>query len=297
MIVLPQLFMLFAIACVGVLLRKKGVMGDPVVKGISDLVTFGTNPALLIMVTQHEYTGATLAGFLHVMWMAAAIMALVMILVYAACRRESERVRPILAMLSALPNAGFMGLPIIEAVYGDLGALYLAAVIVAFNLVVWTVGIALLDCGSLSWRKFINPGFMASLIGMGLFLLRVDLPDLLSAPIDALGSMNTPLAMLILGARMTGFVPRALWDWKNALVSAVKLVLMPLAALALAQALNLNAVAAGTLVLSSAMPSAIMGQMLAELYDRDALFAAQEVSFTSILCVVTIPLVVTLLGF
>ncbi len=55
--------------------------------------------------------------------------------------------------------------------------------------------------------------------------------------------------------------------------------------------------AAGTLVLSSAMPSAIMGQMLAELYDRDALFAAQEVSFTSILCVVTIPLVVTLLGF
>lgn len=205
--------------------------------------------------------------------------------------------RPILAMLSALPNAGFMGLPIIEAVYGDLGALYLAAVIVAFNLVVWTVGIALLDRGSLSWRKFINPGFMASLIGMGLFLLRVDLPDLLSAPIDALGSMNTPLAMLILGARMTGFVPRALWDWKNALVSAVKLVLMPLAALALAQALNLNAVAAGTLVLSSAMPSAIMGQMLAELYDRDALFAAQEVSFTSILCVVTIPLVVTLLGF
>ncbi len=297
MIVLPQLFMLFAIAFVGALLRKKGVMGDPVVKGISDLVTFGTNPALLIMVTQHEYTAASLAGFLHVLWMATVTMALTMILVYAACRRESDRVRPILSMLTALPNAGFMGLPIIQTVYGDLGALYLAAVIVAFNLVVWTVGIAQLDRGSLSWRKLVNPGFVAALIGTVLFLLRVDLPDLLDAPVNALGSMNTPLAMLILGARMTGFVPKALWDWKNALVSGVKLLIMPLAALALTRALGLDAVAAGTLVLSSAMPSAIMCQMLAEMYGRDALFAAQEVSFTSILCIFTIPLVVTLLGF
>ncbi len=297
MIVLPQLFMLFAIAFVGALLRKKGVMGDPVVKGISDLVTFGTNPALLIMVTQHEYTAASLAGFLHVLWMATVTMALTMILVYAACRRESDRVRPILSMLTALPNAGFMGLPIIQTVYGDLGALYLAAVIVAFNLVVWTVGIAQLDRGSLSWRKLVNPGFVAALIGTALFLLRVDLPDLLDAPVNALGSMNTPLAMLILGARMTGFVPKALWDWKNALVSGVKLLIMPLAALALTRALGLDAVAAGTLVLSSAMPSAIMCQMLAEMYGRDALFAAQEVSFTSILCIFTIPLVVTLLGF
>ncbi len=76
--------------------------------------------------------------------------------------------------------------------------------------------------------------------------------------------MNTPLAMLILGARMANFAPRALLDWKNALVSFVKLFGMPLIALGLARIFSLDPVAAGAMTLASAMPSAIMCQMLAE---------------------------------
>jgi predicted permease len=297
MIVLPQLFMLAVIAAVGALLRKKGVMGDPVVKGISDIVTLVTNPALLLMLTQHEYTPDTLISFLHVLWMTTLTMALVMVAVYSVCRRESEKVRPIMALLAVMPNAGFMGLPIIQTMYGDQGALYLAAVIVGFNLVIWTVGIALIDRRGFSLKKMFNPGFTAALVGMALFLLHIDFPELIDTPLNTLGMLNTPLAMLILGARMAaGFSPRSLMDRKTALVSVVKLIGMPLFALVLARAFSLDAVATGTLVVSSAMPSAIMSQMLAELYDRDAAFAAQEISFTSLLCVLTIPLIVMLLG-
>jgi len=296
MIVLPQLVMLFSIAGVGALLRKKGVVTDPVVKGISDIVTLATNPALLIMVTQHEYTPGTLISFLNVLWIATLAMALMMVVIYAVCRRQSEKVRPIIAMLAVMPNAGFMGLPILQAVYGDLGALYLAALIVAFNLVIWTVGIALLDRRSFSFKGMFNPGFIAALLGTAMFLMRVDLPSLVDSPLNALGSLNTPLAMLVLGARMTGFAPKALLDWKNALVSLVKLIGMPLVVLGLARLISLDPVAAGTLALASAMPSAIMSQMLAEQYDRDALFAAQEISFTSLVSIITIPLIVMILG-
>ena len=296
MIVLPQLVMLFSIAGIGALLRKRSVLTDPVVKGISDIVTLATNPALLIMVTQHEYTPETLRSFLNVLWMAALTMALMMVLIYLLFRRQSEKVRPIMAMLAVMPNAGFMGLPILQAVYGDLGALYLAALIVAFNLVIWTVGIALLDRSRFSLRGMFNPGFTAALLGTALFLLRIDLPGIVDSPLNALGSLNTPLAMLILGARLTGFSPRALLDWKNGLVSFIKLIGMPLISLGRARLFSMDPVAAGTLALASAMPSAIMCQMLAEQYDRDALFAAQEISFTSLLCVVTIPLIVTILG-
>ncbi len=71
---------------------------------------------------------------------------------------------------------------------------------------------------------------------------------------------------------------------------------MPLIALGLARIFSLDPVAAGAMTLASAMPSAIMCQMLAEQYDRDALFAAQEISFTSILSMLTIPVIVTILG-
>lgn len=295
MIVLPQLVMLFSIAGVGALLRKRGVISDPVVKGISDIVTLATNPALLIMVTQREYTTGTLTNFLHVLWMTAVAMAAILIAVYAACRGQSEKVRPVVALLAAMPNAGFMGLPIIQAVYGSQGTLYLAAVIVAFNLVIWSLGIGLFDRSSFSIRGMFNPGLISALLGMALFLLRIDLPDLLDSSLNTLGSMNTPLAMLILGARMAGFSPRALVDWKNALVAFVKLFGMPLITLGLARLFGLDPVAAGAMTLAGAMPSAIMSQMLAEQYDRDALMAAQEISFTSLMSIVTIPLIVTIL--
>jgi predicted permease len=295
MIVLPQLFMIFFIAGVGAVLRKRQVLTDPVVKGVSDIVTLATNPALLIAVTQREYTRQTLTGFLHVLWMSTVTMAAMLVVVYLICRRQSEMVRPIISLVAVMPNAGFMGLPIIQAVYGDLGALYLAAVLVAFNLVIWTLGIWLFDRSSFSLKGMLNPGLIAAFLGMALFLTRVDLPDLIDSSLNTLGSMNTPLAMLILGARMAGFAPKALLDWKNALVSFMKLFGMPLITLGLARLLNLDPVAAGAMTLAIAMPSAIMCQILAEQYDRDAMLAAQEISFTSLLSIVTIPVIVTIL--
>ena len=296
MIVLPQLFMMFAIAGIGILLRKRGVITDPVIKGLSDIVTLATNPALLISVTQHEYTPKTLLNFLNVLWMGTATMALVMVAVYALCRGQDERTRPVVALVSALPNAGFMGLPIVRAMYGSDGALYLAAVIVAFNLVIWTVGTALVDRKHFTIARMFNPGFIASLIGMALFLLNVDLPDIVVAPVDSLAAVNTPLAMLVLGGRLEMPDARSLVSGNSLLVAAVKLVAMPLIALGLSMAFHLDPVAAGTLVLAGAMPSAIMGQMVAEQYGRDARLAARSVSITAILSLATIPLIAMLLG-
>lgn len=296
MIVLPQLFMMFAIAGIGVMLRRRGVITDPVIKGLSDIVTLATNPALLISVTQYEYTPRTLVNFLHVLWMGTVTLAFVMVAVYALCRRQDERTRPVVALVSALPNAGFMGLPIIRAMYGADGALYLAAIIVAFNLVIWTVGIALIDRSRFTLRRMFNPGFIASLIGMALFLLNVNLPDFLDAPLDSLAAVNTPLAMLVLGARLKLPDARSLASGNSLLIAAVKLAAMPLIALGLSAAFHLDPVASGALVIASAMPSAIMGQMVAEQYDRDAALAAQSVSVTSVLSLATIPLIAMLLG-
>ena len=296
MIVLPQLFMMFAIAGIGVLMRKRGVITDPVIKGLSDIVTLATNPALLISVTQHEYTPTTLANFLHVLWMGTVTMALVMGAVYALCRGQNEQTRPVVALVAALPNAGFMGLPIVRAMYGPDGALYLAAMIVAFNLVIWTVGTILVDRKRFTIGRMFNPGFIASLIGMALFLMNVDLPDIVVAPVDSLAAVNTPLAMLVLGGRLKMPEVRSLVSGNSLLVAAVKLVAMPLIALGLSTAFQLDPVAAGTLVLAGAMPSAIMGQMLAEQYGRDAGLAARSVSVTAVLSLATIPLIAMLMG-
>jgi predicted permease len=294
MIVLPQLIMLFSIAAIGAFLRKKNALSDAAIKGISGIVTLVTNPALLITVTQYEYTPETLRNFLHVLWICTVLMSLVMLVVYAAFRRQSDRVRPLIAMLSVMPNAAFMGLPIILAVYGELGALYLAANVVAFNLVIWTLGIGM-TTGRFNLRGLINPGFIAAVVGMVIFFLRIKLPEAASATLTSLGAVNTPLAMMVLGARLIDVKPRSLIDPRSAAASAIKLVVMPLLTLVMARAFSLSGAAAGAMVLSSAMPSAVIIQMIAEKYDKDAAFAAQALSVCSMASAFTIPLIVSLL--
>ena len=227
MIVLPQLFMMFAIAGIGVMLRRRGVITDPVIKGLSDIVTLATNPALLVSATQHEYTPRTLEVSCTFLWMGNLYACLRQWSRSKALCRGQEATRRVVALVFRRCQAGFMGLPIIQAMYGADGALYLAAMIVAFNLVIWTVGIALIDRSRFTLRRMFNPGFIASLIGMALFLLNVNLPDFLDAPLDSLAAVNTPLAMRVLGARLKLPDARSLISGNSRFIAAVKLVAMP----------------------------------------------------------------------
>lgn len=296
--VVYQIIMLFIIVAVGLLLRVKKVFTDPVIKGVNTTVIYVTWPAMLLMTTQKSHTPETFSDFMLILLMSTLIMGGSLLILYALMRRaKDQRLRPVMAMIAAMPNAGYIGLPIIQAVYGDTGALYLAAYICGFNVVLWTAGVALFTGFSKSTlRAMLNPGLLASFIGVLLFALKIALPTPILSAVHQLGALNTPLAMLLLGARLDTVRFYHLKGLNLWLCIALKLILIPLIAYGALRLLHIEGMALGVLMLATMMPSASAGQMLAEKYDMHVDFAARGVSISTLLCIVTIPVLMLLMG-
>src|SRR5699024_9202604 len=99
--------------------------------------------------------------------------------------------------------------PISYAVYGDDGIFYAAMLNISYNVLVWTLGVKLLSKDQISnegsFKKLIlNPGIFSVFIGLILFVTPLTLPSLLSEPMNMVGSMTTPLAMIVVGGILGG---------------------------------------------------------------------------------------------
>ena len=293
MAVVEQLVMLLCMTGVGYLMRRRRVMTTPVIKGVNALLLQVAWPCMILMTTQKPCTDEAVRRFLVVMCVTAMILAVASLVMYQAARHWNKAVcAPVFSLLAFMPNAGFVGMPIIKAVYGDTGVLYLAAFLVGFNLVVWTIGVFLFSGVSLrSLRNVLNPGFVSSLVGTALFLLRISLPAPLLSAVNQLGSLTTPLAMLLLGARLDQFswpLPKKPILWISC---AIKLLVIPLLTFALMRLFHMDSVLTGVCVMSMAMPAASVAQLLAEKNNGDIQLAVAGVSFSMLLCLVTIPLI------
>lgn len=294
--VVGQIIMLFTITAIGCFLRRRSVMTDPVIKGVNTLLLQVAWPCMILMTTQKSCAEESVSSFLLVMLVTVAVLAVMCLVIRALSRHAAHAVSgPVFTVLAVLPNAGFVGMPIIQAVYGDAGTLYLAAFLVGFNLVTWTIGVFLFSGVSVaSLRNLINPGFLSAVIGTLLFLLRVSLPAPLLSTVTQLGSLTTPLSMLLLGARLEQVSRPLLRQARLWAAAGIKLLLMPLAAFALMRACSMDPALTGITVMAMSMPSASVAQLLAEKYHDDVQLAVAGVSVTMLLCIVTIPLVLLL---
>ena len=296
--VIEQIIMLFCITAIGYCFRRKGVMSDTVIKGVNTILLQAAWPAMIIMTTQKEGSADAVNNFLKILIFATVLLAVLTLALYLFCKRHFKNGKSeVFTILSTLPNAGFIGLPIIRAVYGDAGVLYLSAFIVAFNLVLWTICICMFAGFNLSsLEAILNPGFIASVVGTALFFLRIKLPAPLLSLSNQLGGLTTPLAMLLLGARLGQLTRKTLTDKTLWISCIIKLTVMPLITLAIVSILRVDKMLVGIVVLSMGMPSASVAQLFAEKYDGDVMLSAAGVSVSTLCCIVTLPLILALIG-
>ena len=292
-----QIGMMFLLIACGLWMRKRHIMTDPVVKGMNSLILSLTWPMLMIATTQKDYTPESLKIFVEVMIAASIVMAVGLLAVYFIFRKLKLDTTPVMAMLSTMPNSGFFGIPIIQALYGDIGLLYLAAYIVGFNLVLWTIPLAMYSGLTLkSLKNLLNPGIIGAIVGMSLFLLQIRLPGPILGAVNQLSALNTPLSMLILGARMDAlklpdFIDRRLW-----LSISIKMIILPLLTLMVCRPLGMTGMTLIIVVGCTAMPTAASVQMMTEKYGGDVQLSAKGVSVSTLCSAVTLPLILYIAG-
>ena len=209
--------------------------------------------------------------------------------------------------LSAIcSNCGFMGIPLMSAVMGELGALVAAVYIAVFNLYIWSHGVMILRrTRRVKPREFLlTPCVVAALLGAAMFLLRIRLPGILHDAMGYLAGLNTPLPMIITGILIAEVDPKTLFnDPRLWLTAAMRLLILPLLMLAVLVALRVPSWFDGAktvslgIMIASACPTAISCVMMPARCGADAALGARLVAVTTLFSILTIPFITQLSAY
>lgn len=206
---------------------------------------------------------------------------------------------PVANFGSAFSNAGFMGIPLITQVLGEDAVFFVAGFVALLNILQWTYGQAIL--GDREAGKPVglvkNPLIVAFVLGILLYFLPVELPSLLTNAVGAVAACNAPVAMVILGVLLGNISPRAMFLSPRAwMVSGTRLLLIPLLTVLLFWLFPSAPQQLREAILIAA--AAPVGSNLAVYVQRqggDAQAAAGMVCLSTILSIVTMPLILLLL--
>ena len=213
----------------------------------------------------------------------------------------------------AFPNVGFIGYPVAVALFGD-GALFYAAILaLPFNLLSYSLGPLLLaGAARFRWKQLFTPCIVASVLGLVLALTRLRPPALVGEMLDFVGDITVPLSLLVAGkplraagigtvsvhpyARGKGMsAGQVLRSPKLWLLTAIRLLLLPVALCLVLRALGIDSLVLGIAVTQMAMPVAVNGTLLSMEYGGDTECMAQITFLTTAASIVTIPIVAVLL--
>ena len=108
-------------------------------------------------------------------------------------------------------NAGFMGLPAIQAILGDQAMLYGALFLLPLNCLMYGYGESLFRKGGFSFKKFMNGPMIASIVALILCIFSIKLPYVLAQTCTYIGNVTTPLSMMVIGAGLVKMELKSYW--------------------------------------------------------------------------------------
>lgn len=291
--ILLKVAVLFLMIFAGYLCGRKGFVTEEGAKQMTSVLFWIVTPCLMISSLQ-EMIGKVSMEHLLVSGALSLFCVLVSILISLLLFRKSppER-RKILRFAAAYSNCGFMGLPMAQAVLGDVGVAYASMFIAAFNLFTWTHGIASMrEKNSIELKRaLVNPGTVGLVIGLGLFGLSFRLPELLLSPITYFADLNTPLAMLVIGVYISRVPFRELFADRDLYgLSAARLLVIPAACFLLLLPLHVDRAIFTTALILTSAPAAANTVMLGAQFGGDTSLGSKAVALTTLLSAVTMPL-------
>ena len=298
--ILIALVTLFVIIGIGFAARKYGILSSDRVHLISHILVNVSLPALSISSLQVPETAKTL-GIVDAMLLVAVayyLAAFAIGIFFSRLVPSAAEEKGVFQFMLVFPNSMFMGIPVALAVLGPSSLFYVILFNVPFYFLVFTLGVWLLARGrpgKIDPKVLLSPGLVAAIVGLVLFMAQYTIPAPVEYGLDLIGSATTPLAMLVVGAMLATLPLQQLaGDWRVYLVTALRLLVFPLAAFLVLSPFITDKLLLGTAVLLIAMPVAANSVLLCEEYNVDARLASQGVFISTVLCLVTIPVLALL---
>lgn len=295
--VLASVLTIFVLMLMGFCALRFQALDDKGVSALSAMVLYFAQPCLILGKMQQAVTPMLLRELLWVFALTCVIMAVSGVGAWFLFRGQAHDRRAVLTNLVMASNCGFMGYPVIEAAMGADAVIYAVMFVSAFNVCCWTLGAYFYrGRGAVSMKKImLNPTIIAVLLGFVLMISGLRLPAFINTALNYMGATTTPVAMFVIGARLTGLRRADLTDPWLLITCALRLLAVPLLAFVCLRFTPLSDHVTGALFLCSAMPSASLVGMQSDVFGCEKELASRGVALSTAVSLATIPLLLLLL--
>ena len=303
-IVFEKMLVLLIMIFVGSLVYRLGIIGKDTNRQISNLLVKILNPAILLSSAMGDTSGITgsdlliVGAFTILMYTGLILLGIPIGALFGKNKEEKLMYK----LMTVFSNVAFIGIPVVKALYGDVAVIYAAVFNLGYSCCFYTYGMLLVDQAAgvgeqhLSLRSLWNPGVVACVLTLLLTVTRIHLPFFVSGPVEYMGNACVPIALITVGVSLAQNDLKTIFlDWKIYAFSAIKLVLIPIIVVLLLHLISLDPVILGVTAVMIAMPVGNMAVIAPESIGIDSSICARGVMITTILTLVTVPLVAVFL--
>ena len=285
---------------IGYVCRRIRVLDDRLNAGMSTLLVKITMPCTIFMAMMRPFSRTLLMESLATLLISILIYlsgyAVGMVLARIMGAAEDEKL--VWQFSLVFPNVGYMGIPIIQAVFGNDAMIYVTMSNITFNILAFSLGIYLFKRDSSVDTKtnlrsiLLNPVLVATYLGFVFFVTGLRLPETIENGVSLMSGITVPLSMLLVGSILAKSKPLTLINDPRVLPAIfMRLLGIPVAAFLILRIFIHNPVMLGTLVVLAAMPPAALTVIFAEQYKGNTAVASKLVALSSLLCLLSIPLI------
>ncbi|MDD3363100.1 MAG: AEC family transporter [Hespellia sp.] len=286
--------MMFIMMGIGFFLRKKDIITTPGKLVLTDLVIDLILPCNIISAFCMEFSKEILMQGLAILIISCLNQVMCVILAYTLYRKFPKEQKMVLQYGTICSNAGFLGNPVAEGIYGPIGLLYASIYLIPQRIIMWSAGVSFFtespNKKTLAKKVLTHPCIVAVLIGIVLMVSQIQLPVFLGNTIDNIGDCTTAIVMILIGAILAEADIKTMVTKTTAGYSLLRLIIIPVIVLIGCKLAGMSALVTGLSTILAAMPAGTTTVILAVKYNGDEEFATKCVVLTTVLSMIMIPI-------
>lgn len=301
--ILTLMVTLFSLIIVGYVIAKLDIIDLETNKKLSGFILNVTCPALILNSVLSGDISSSNSTVIVVFICSLVLTALLLVFsfIIPVVLHIKGPKKYVYKYMTNFSNIGFMGFPVILSIYGPIAVFYTSIFNIPFSILVFSYGVYLAaksgnKSDTMSLKKCINPGVISALLAVVIFATKIKFPAVIINPISLIGSITTPLSMIVIGISLSALNIKYIFEEKKMyLFILIKMIVIPFAVYTILSPFDLDPVIKGVTVILSAMPVAVNAVIMANQYDGDVELSVSGVFLTTLFSVISIPIITTLL--
>ena len=287
---------LFAMMLVGAWLKKRGTIDETGKQCLTDLCVNVIIPCNIFKSCLIEFNTGIFRSCSLLLLSAVLLQLICLLLNRRIFNRYEPQRKKVLQYCTIVPMSGFLGNPIAEGIYSEIGVLYTSIFLIPMRVVMWSVGTTYFVAGEKMDQKKVvkniltHPCLLAVYLGLLALITQVKLPFVVTQTVQYIGSCNSAMTMFLVGTILADVKLSSIPNLHTFLFSVFRLGVLPTLAWGIGLALGLDPVSLGVSALMTGMPAGATAAIFAARYHSDCVFATQCVVMTTLLSMLTLPL-------